>query len=227
MILAMTDNRSFTEIAWAATSEIRHAINRHPFVLGLQDGSLEPSIFLGYLAQDSPYLLGYAQALAQCAAQANKPVDIAFWATSAHDTIVVERALHESRVADLDECDPSPTCTAYVSYLLATAGRCSYPVLAAALTPCFWIYQDIGQRLRQAPEIPAHPYQEWIGAYGDAEFALSVDRVKQIVNGAAAAASESTRAEMLSAFFAAVRYEWMFFDAAWRKESWPTFGTDR
>ncbi len=37
----------------------------------------------------------------------------------------------------------------------------------------------------------------------------------------AAAATEDQRARMLDAFKRSTRYEWMFWDAAYRLESWP------
>ncbi len=220
----MTAEPPFSDMAWDATADIRWAIDRHPFVVGLRDGTLPRASFIGYLTQDAHYLVGYARALAMCAAQATDVDALSFWAFSAHDTIVVERSLHAGQVADLTAAPPSPTCTAYLSFLGETAGRGSYPVLAAALLPCFWIYQDVGQRLHESVDPVGHPYQEWIATYGDPAFAVATGRARSIVDDLAAQNSSEVRRRMLSAFATACRYEWMFFDASWRDETWPDFG---
>ncbi|SDO33375.1 thiaminase /4-amino-5-aminomethyl-2-methylpyrimidine deaminase [Nakamurella panacisegetis] len=214
----------FTDTAWADTATIRRAIDEHPFLLGLRDGTLAEATFLGYLAQDAHYLLGYARALAMCAAQASHPDDLSFWARSAHDAIEVERTLHAGRVLDLDAAPPSPAGTAYVTFLLGAAARGSYPVLAAALLPCFWIYQDTGQRLMDGLDLSGHPYADWIQTYGDPDFAAATARAKDIVDRCASNSSASVVADMHAAFATAARYEWMFWDAAWRGETWPAFG---
>ena len=214
----------FSEQAWTAATDIRSAIDGHPFLRGLRSGTLPEAAFVTYLAQDAHYLVGYARALALCAAQATVADDIAFWASSAHETIVVERALHQAHVADLVAVEPSPTCTAYVSYLLATASDGSYPVLAAALLPCFWLYSDVGARMLDGVALDGHRYADWIAAYADPAFAASTTRGRAIVDTLAAASSGEVRQRMRVAFHAACRYEWMFFDAAWRSERWPAFG---
>ncbi len=219
----MTRQQSFTAEAWFATSDIRGAIDDHPFLRELKAGTLAPATFDGYLAQDAHYLIGYAKALSLCAAQASTPEHIAFWSSNARDAIVVERSLHEVRVGGLPAVEPSPSCRAYLSFLLATAGEGSYPVLAAALLPCFWIYEDVGRRLKDSVELTGHTYADWISTYGDPDFAATTEQVRIIVDGLAAQTADDVRARMQDAFATAARYEWMFWDAAWRGETWPVF----
>ncbi len=93
---------------------------------------------------------------------------------------------------------------------------------AAGVLPCFWIYQDVGDHLlSQAGSLDAHTYGDWIGMYSDEEFAASVGRAKAIVDRCAEGADDATVERMHEAYSTAARYEWMFWDAAWRRESWP------
>ncbi len=212
----------FTDEAWEGIAGIREAIDAHPFLTGLEDGSLQPQRFVAYLAQDAHYLVAYARVLALCAAQADDADDVAFWAGSAHGAITVERSLHESHVADVSRFEPSATCTAYTSFLLGLAVQGAYPVLAAGVLPCFWIYQDVGTRLRQrVGELSAHPYGDWVGTYGDPAFTAATEQAKAVVDRLAGHAGPAVRERMRTAFATAARYEWMFWDAAWRLESWP------
>jgi thiaminase (transcriptional activator TenA) len=223
----MNNRSSFTDQAWAATADIRAAIDDHPFLTSLRAGTLDRAVFVEYLTQDSHYLIGYARALALCASQADETDDISFWASAAHYAVVVERTLHANWISEPDPAnvsEPSPTCRSYLDFLLATAGQGSYPVLAAALTPCFWIYEDVGSRLTVEVLLDGHPYADWIQTYGDPAFAEATERVKGIINTLAECCSQDVRDRMLAAFRTAARYEWMFWDAAWRREPWPEFG---
>ncbi|MFI5808814.1 thiaminase II [Streptomyces sp. NPDC051561] len=216
---------TFCDELWMATAEIRAAIDKLPFVTGLGDGTLDREKFVYYLAQDAHYLRDYARALASAAAKADRPEDIAFFAQHAHDAIVVESSLHQSNVVDVDAWTPSPTCTGYTSYLLSVAHTQGYAELAAAVLPCFWIYAEVGRALlEQAGDLAAHPYGDWIGTYADEEFEAATAHARGIVNRLADQADPATRARMRTVFTTASTWEWMFWDAAWRVESWP-FGT--
>lgn len=214
--------RRFTEQAWASTVEIRAEIEKLPFLQQLEDGSLPREIFENYMGQDALYLTAYARALASCAAQSTDPEHIIFWSRAAAGAIEEERALHATHVVDFSAVQPSPTTVAYTSYELALVSAGSLPVLAASVLPCFWIYDDVGTRLKaRVGELDGHPYADWISAYGDPEFHELTETAKRVVDELAAAASEPTLAAMHSAYHRASQYEWMFWDSAHRQERWP------
>jgi thiaminase (transcriptional activator TenA) len=213
---------TFSAAAWSASAPTREAIDALPFVRGLGDGSLDRDRFVYYLAQDAHYLEDYARALAAAAAKAETLDDLAFFAGSARDTTVVERELHRRHVADIERHPASPTCVGYTSYLLGVAYTQGFPELVAALLPCFWIYSDVGTRLlARAGALDGHPYADWIGMYADESFAAATSTARAIADRVAAGAADSTRRRMHAAFARAVTFEWMFWDAAWRRETWP------
>ena len=99
----------------------------------------------------------------------------------------------------------------------------------AAILPCFRVYAEVGgwiiEQLGGVSAIAAdHPYRDWIITYGDPEFAASVRAAEDYTDRLAAAATGVERAAMLAAYGRATRFEWMFWDAAWRGESWPSAG---
>jgi thiaminase/transcriptional activator TenA len=204
----------------------------HPFNRELADGSLAAQRFRFYLVQDSRYLIGFARALAVAAARADTAGDVAFFAGSAQEAVVVERELHESYferygMSDADQAavETSPTCLAYTSFLLATAQTAGYPELVAALLPCFWIYQEVGTEILAAQRPGTdNPYLTWIRTYADDDYAEAVRTCRHAVDTAAAAATRPTRDAMLAAFTRATEYEWLFWDSAYREEPWPTAG---
>lgn len=212
----------FTDQVWRQTAGIRAAIDQLPFVRQLQDGTLSADRFGYYLAQDALYLGDFGRALAAAASQSTTAEDLVFWSGAARTTILVERDLHATHIADLAAAEPSPTCTGYRSYLLSLATCGDYPVLAAGLLPCFWIYQDVGDRmLANAGDLSTHRYGDWIAAYGDPEFAQATQMAKELVDRLAEQAAAPTRRRMSTAFVTASRFEWLFWDAAYRMETWP------
>ncbi len=213
---------TFTDDAWAAIAAVRRAIDGHPLLTGLHDGTLDRGVFVGYLAQDAQYLAAYGRVLAGCAMQATDADETAFWAERAHESVAVERALHQSHLAGAQPAEPSPTCLGYTSYLWSLSAQGSYPVLVAGLLPCFWIYDDVGRRFsEQAGDLSRHPYGDWIATYGDPAFTEATGQVREITDRLAQESGPQVRHRMLAAFVTASRYEWMFWDAAWRGEGWP------
>ena len=216
----------FCARAWEATADVRGAIDALPFVTGLADGTLSPDRFTYYMAQDALYLRGYARALASAAARADRAEELAFFAKAAHNAIAVESTLHAG-VVGAGGAGPaagerqSPTCTAYVSYLLGLAHTQGYGELAAGVLPCFWVYTDVGARLLQkAGDLGGHPFGTWIATYADEEFAASTRELRGIVDGIAERSDPATVDRMHEAFTTATTYELWFWDAAWRRESW-------
>lgn len=212
----------FSAVAWQRTAKVREAIDALPLLRQLADATLPEETFANYIAQDALYLVDYGRALAAAAVQATASEEMAFWAQSARNVIEVERALHAAHVTDLTAAEPAPTTVAYTSYLLALTASGNYPVLAAGILPCFWVYDDVGTRLKDtAGDLSAHPYGDWITTYGDPDFTASTDTARNIVDHLADQADPGTLTRMHTAFYRSTRYEWMFWDAAHRHETWP------
>ena len=66
-----------------------------------------------------------------------------------------------------------------------------------------------------------NPYQAWIDTYADEAFAEGVRKVIAISDRIAAEATPAVRDQMHEAFARAAQLEWMFWDSAWRRETWP------
>ena len=66
-----------------------------------------------------------------------------------------------------------------------------------------------------------NPYQAWIDTYSGEEFHNAVSAMIAATDEAAETASSSLRERMHAAFVRATQLEWMFWDSAFRLESWP------
>ncbi|WP_308797296.1 bifunctional hydroxymethylpyrimidine kinase/phosphomethylpyrimidine kinase [Agromyces silvae] len=208
---------------WSSIDDVRAGIDQLPFIRGLADGTLRTAPFLDYLAQDALYLGDYARVLAEASRLAPDAAAQAFWANSAHGALVGELELHASwlggEASVSGPAEPDATTTAYLDHLLATAARGDYPVLVAALLPCFWLYTDLGERLAAgefgaAALAPEHPYASWLATYADPAFAAATRQAVAIVTDAASRARPEVRARMHRAFRVSSAHELAFFDRA-------------
>ncbi|MCB0949830.1 MAG: thiaminase II [Mycobacterium sp.] len=225
--LGLTDPDSWSTRLWTEIVPIFDAITAHPFILGLTDGSLDPASFAQYVAQDVHYLRVYARALAAVAAKAPALADTAMFARHAAEVFDVELALHGELLPALglsadsvDAAAVTPTTQAYNSYLLATVHGGTFADGLAAVLPCYWIYAEVGAELLQRGSTDAR-YQRWIDSYGGEEFARTVTEVLSLADRIGPTLTPAEETVARAHFVTSSRYEWMFFDAAYRREVWP------
>ena len=217
----------FSAWAWHETDDLRRRILDLPFNRELAAGTVSRERFRFYMIQDALYLEHYSRTLAIASARAPDPGAMEQFARAAQGALVVERTLHTGFLeqfgvdtAEAAHAEPSPTCYGYTNFLLAVAHQASYEELIAAVLPCFWIYWYVGTAI--AAEAAAdNPYRAWIDTYSDPSFGDSVDAVIAINDRAAANTTTAVRVAMLAAFIRSTRYEWMFWDSAYRLERWP------
>jgi len=206
----------WTAALWAAGGETWHQILDLPFVRALGDGTLDEDLFSFYLDQDALYLRDYSRALATLSARADTAEAQVHWAAGAHEAIAAESQLHEGWLANRARLGgPSPITMGYTNFLRASAAGDDYVVGAAAILPCYWLYEEVGAVL-SSQNHPDHPYAEWLSLYGGEEFAAEVERSLAEVERAFEAASPAQRVRAARAYLSACVYEREFFDQAHR-----------
>ncbi|MET8622427.1 thiaminase II [Kitasatospora sp. NPDC004669] len=219
--------RSLTDELWASIEPIYAEILAHPFIGGLTDGTLPREAFRHFVVQDSHYLRDYARALAVCAAKAPGEEDVRAFADDAVGALAAEQGMHAEFLtafggtAEEAAAEPVlPTTRAYTSYLLATVYGGSFAEALGAVLPCYWIYARVGEALL-AQGSPDPLYAKWIATYGDEAFQSVVRRVLALTDRLGEELSTAERRKVVEHFRTTSRYEWMFWDAAWRGERWP------
>ena len=217
----------FSDRIWQRTTPLREAIHALPFNTELAAGTLARETFQFYIVQDALYLDQYARALAIAGARGPDGATLRAFGHYAIEAIAVEQALHERYLREfgvdpgsLAAAEPSPDCLGYTSFLMATAYHDPWEVLVAALLPCFWLYWDVGSTIARTAAAD-NPYRAWIDTYAGEGFAEAVRAVIASTDQAAAAASDPVRDRMTTAFIRSCQYEWLFWDGAWRRRSWP------
>jgi len=218
---------SFCDTIWQDVAQMRRAILTQPFLAELADGSLPPESFRHYMLQDSLYLAEYARVLAIAAARAPTAAGRLEFSDGAKVAVQVEEALHQAFFVQFGvtpemvrEAEATPACLGYTSYLASLAATRSYEELIAGILPCFWVYWEVGCDIKPRAVSP-NPYAAWIDTYAAPSFGEATARVRALADEAADNATPATRAAMATAFRNATRYEWMFWESAYRRETWP------
>lgn len=211
------DNKWSRE-AWATSRPVYDAILNLPFLKELSEGTLSEKKFDFYIGQDSLYLNDYSKVLAHIASRMTDPDLTETFLKFAADGIAVERGLHASFISQAP-AKKSPTCLFYTSLLKSTAIE-EVAVECAAILPCFWIYREVGKEIIKRAKMEGNPYARWISTYSDETFDRSTDTAIAICDRLAAESSPEVRRRMTEIFLNASRLEYLFWDSAYRLETW-------
>lgn len=207
---------------------IWHAIHAHPFLDELQAGTLPMDRFVYFILQDYVYLLDFAQVLCLGGAKSADLETLEIFARHALIAVEVERTFHASfgkslglSRKELDRMPKGPVTEAYTKHLQAVARGGSLVEIVAAVLPCYWIYGEVGRRLyRKRPRKPAI-YREWIEAYASEEYWKPVREQIGLMDRFGQAAHAQNKKVLSDHFVLSSRYEFLFWDQAYRMETWP------
>ena len=218
---------AFTDSLRDDADEIWTAIYDHPMVEGIGDGTLDEDRFRYWLRQDYVYLVDYCRLFALGAVQAPTLERMETFATLLSETLHTEMELHREYAADfgiteaeLEATTPSPTTRGYTDFLVRTAALGTFGDLVAALLPCMWGFNDTGLRLREDGFPDEERYAEWVRTYSSDEFTELTEWCKELMDDVAASSTDEDRERYRELFLTSARYEYEFWDAAWRLEGW-------
>lgn len=177
--------------AWRGEAPDWDAYVRHPFVVGLGDGTLTREAFLHYLVQDYLFLIHFARAWALAVVKAETLGEMRAAAATVDALVNHEMGLHVRTCAEagipesrLSTAQEAPENMAYTRYVLEAGFSGDLLDLMAALAPCVLGYGEIGGRL--ACEASSDAYRGWIDTYGGDEYQGLCRDVGALIDGALA-----------------------------------------
>jgi thiaminase/transcriptional activator TenA len=204
---------------------------RSPFVTELLNGSLDTERFRFYQMQDARYLEAYADACSVISTRIVDPSGKLWFIDAARMAILVEQSLHENygltlgySAADIASISLSPDNRAYQNHIRMAANHGSLLEGIAALSPCPWLYADIGQFIlsTQGDVDDGHPYADWIRQYSDPIFvSYTNELLEHLEYHARRTTDEAEKNRAVELFVLSTRYELLFWDQAWNGQSWP------
>jgi thiaminase (transcriptional activator TenA) len=200
----------------------------HPFLDELRAGTLPMDRFVYFVLQDYRYLLDFAQVLCLGGAKSPDLKTLEIFTRHALIAVEVERSFHAAfgrslglSQRQLDATPKGPTTEAYTRHLQAVARGGSLGEIVAALLPCYWIYGEVGRKLyKNRPKNPKI-YRQWIETYASDDYWKPVREQIRLMDQLGATAKGDERSLMVSHFLLSSRYEFLFWDQAYRLEQWP------
>lgn len=218
----------FTNRLHEKVAEIWEALHRHPFVIGIGDSTLDLERFKFWVRQDYLFLVEYARSLALAAARSPDLDTMTRFARLLSETLETEMSLHRAyaaefgiSAAELASEAHAPTTRGYTDFLLRVATTGDYAELVAALLPCIWGFSEIGLRLGARSVPPGDErYAKWIAMYSSREFANLAEWCRALLDRLAEGLPERELQKLEAAFLTSSRYEWQFWEMAWRRERW-------
>ena len=209
----------FSENVWNKNKELYIKIQNMPFNKELMEGKLDKQKFAYYIEQDALYLKYYSKVLAIISSKIDNTNNaITFLRSSINSYIVEEEVVHKyfREIFNFENTNKITTANiGYTSFLINTSHTEPVEAAAAAILPCFWIYNEIGKYIKEYAEIENNPYVKWIETYADEEFSKSTENMIKLVDNLYDNASNNTKEKMIIAFDKAFVWEYRFWNDAY------------
>ena len=212
-----------TERLLLAAKDIWQQYNQHPFVLGIQNGTLDKEKFRYYMIQDYLYLEDYAKTFAVGVAKA-KSLRIANLFAKYIPVMNGELNVHEGYLARLgvsqEEIDSTPRSLdnlSYTSYMLRVAyEECEAEILAAVLS-CAYSYEVIAKKIveNNPASVNDEFYGDWIKGYISDSYAEENVILLEELNRLTENYTEQQVQHLIDIFVACSRYELAFWEMSW------------
>lgn len=210
-----------------AAKDIWDEYGRHPFVLGIQNGTLEQDRFRYYVIQDCLYLEDYAKTFAVGVAKAKSPQTANLFAKYL-SVMNGELDVHSGYLARLgvtrEELDSTPRALdnlSYTSYMLRVAYEEGEAEILAAVLACAYSYEVIAKNMVQRNPDPLHDafYGDWVKGYVSDEYAEENAVLLEELNRLTEGYTEMQIRHLTDIFVACSRYELAFWEMAWQKKA--------
>jgi len=201
----------------------------HPFLVEMEAAKLPLDKFRFYVKQDYPFLMEFARCLGIAAAKVEDRETMRIFASLLKASLTIEVEMLESlgeklgiSLDQLRSSESAPTNVAYTRHLLYVAYSGTVGEIIAAMLPCMWSYQEIGERLDKSSALKGHTvYSEWCATYRSKEYIDLVNLYRELLDRFASESGSAVKEKMRNHFMLSSRYEYLFWDMAYKKENWP------
>jgi thiaminase/transcriptional activator TenA len=213
--------KPWTQEARAAVAPIWDCIFQHPFLQELRAGTLPDARLRFYFEQNVSYIAAVRVFRAVAAAKAPTQRAYNFCITPAgppgHDELEHQRQMLASLGGDA-HAPMAPACYGYTRHLLAIAWSRPTVDLLAAFLACPWTYDEIGKQVKGVLTKESH--REWMAFYSSPSHNEFCDDYRNLVDELADDLTAEQRADLVRQFVTSSKYEYWFWDMAYRRETW-------
>ena len=207
----------------AAAADIWENYNRHPFVLGLQNGTLDREKFRFYMVQDYLYLKDYAKNFAIGVAKAKsagsshlfaKYIAVMDGEMDVHSGYFAELGITQ---AEIDSAEMALDNISYNSYMLRVAYEEGEAEILAAIMSCAYSYEVIAKNMLKAkPDcLKDNFYGKWIEGYISQSYSDGNRVLMDALDKMTENYSEAQINRLCEIFTICSKYELSFWDMCW------------
>lgn len=210
-----------------ATKEIWAYYNKHPFVKGIETGTLNKEKFKYYIIQDFNYLIDYTRVFSLGIAKTKNLELLKLFASSINGIVDSEMDIHNGYMGELEitkkELENTPVALkniSYTSYMLKIAYEETDIEILAAILACAYSYEIIGKTIiKNNPKATDHEfYGDWIKGYTSEEYCKSNIVLLDTINNLTEGISETEIEHLIEIFVNCSKYEMDFWDMSWNME---------
>ena len=193
----------------------------HPFLREVADGSIPDDRFANWLRQDYVFVREAIPFVALMIPKAPLPHRKALAETIVgfHQELELFEKMAKEHGVDLVDVVPAPTNRGYIDFLLRTAALEPYELAFTALYAGEKAYLDSWQWVKDHQQERSR-WQAFIDHWSSEAFRGWVEWIAAELDQLADKASPELRARMEERFVDGLRYEYRFWELAYRGESW-------
>lgn len=216
-----------TERLYKNVEGLWESFNDHPFVYGIENGTLDQEKFRWYLVQDYLYLLDYVKVFALGVVKSCNEDMMRFFAENVYCTLDGEMKIHKNYMArlgvtkeEIQSVHPALPNTSYTKYMIFAGYQEGELWVLAAILSCAWSYQKIAEKINcRNPQAKDHPlFGEWVQGYLSEAYVDSCKKLIDMTDNIGEEISEEEFIRMNEIFVNCSLYEKAFWDMAWNGE---------
>lgn len=210
-----------------ATADIWTKYNQHPFVKGIEDGTLDRKKFKYYIIQDYLYLIEYAKVFGVGIAKSKSVKTAKLFASYVHLLTDGEMDIHRGYMGkfgvteeELAEIPRALDNLSYTSYMLRIAYEEGEAEVLAAILSCAYSYEVIAHTIiKNNPDSLQHDfYGDWIRGYANDEYRAKNLELIETLEMLTAQYTEEQKQHIVDIYVACSRYELAFWNLAWNMD---------
>lgn len=215
---------SLFEEMTAATAEIWAEYYSHPFVKGIENGTLDKEKFRFYIKQDYMYLIEYAKVFGIGIAKSKSTETARLFAAYVRLLTDGEMDIHRGYLGRLGVSEQELSSTpkaldnlSYTSYMLRIAYEEGEAEILAAILSCAYSYELIAKNiLKNNPDsVNDEFYGEWILGYASENYRKENVALVEMLERLTENYTEKQRENIVKIYVACSRYELKFWELSW------------
>lgn len=207
-----------------ATKNIWEDYNKHPFVRGIQDATLDKEKFKYYILQDFLYLIEYTKVFALGIAKAKSLEMMQLFSSYVQLLTDSEMDIHKGYMGlfgisqeELDHTAVALDNLSYTSYMLRIAYEEGEAEILTAILSCAYSYEVIARKIvENNPSATYHDfYGSWIQGYASEAYHEANIVLLEMLDRLTREYTEEQLKHLEDIFINCSRYEMGFWDLAW------------